>query len=327
MTNAPILSEILSPIADELRRVENLVMANLETDIPLLAEVGHYILSSGGKRVRPALLLLSAKTIGEVTEQTYQAANVIEYIHTATLLHDDVVDNADLRRSKKSARSIWGNEASVLVGDYLFAVSFKYISVFKNHQVVETLSNATTQMARGEILQLTRSNDSATTSEYLKIICYKTASLMAAAMEIGAILGGGSEKQQKLLYKCGKNIGIAFQLIDDALDYDLGNPELGKPVGADLKERKITLPLSHLLEVASKDHHKTILDILDKDEITDDHVSIICEYMNRYGAIRYTTDQAKKYMRLVNKHLERLPNNQYRTSIRQLTEFIILRKK
>ena len=244
------LHEILNPINSDLDRVEKLIMENLETDIPLLTQVGQYILQSGGKRVRPALLLFAAKTVGSLNENAYLAANVIEYIHTATLLHDDVVDNADLRRSKKSARSIWGNEASVLVGDYLFTVSFKYISAFKNHDIVEVLSIATTQIARGEILQLTRDNTETTEAEYMEIIFHKTASLIAAAMEIGAIIGGANEAQRLAIYECGKNIGIAFQLIDDGLDYDVGNEKLGKSTGVDLKERKITLPLSHLLKHA-----------------------------------------------------------------------------
>ena len=321
------LKEILSPIQKDLQKVEDLVLANLETDIPLLTEVGQYILNSGGKRVRPALLLLSAGMIGEITEQTRHAANIIEYIHTATLLHDDVVDNAEIRRAKKSARSIWGNEASVLVGDYLFTVSFKYLSAFRNHAVVESLSNATTQMARGEILQLTRSNETATESDYLEIVFYKTASLMASAMEIGAVLSGCKKDRQKTLYECGTNIGIAFQLIDDALDYDLGNSKMGKSIGTDLKERKITLPLSHLLQNASKIHRNHVLDILEEDEITDRHVEEVCKLVDIYQSVRYTKNRAKSYMEIANKLLKGLPDNTYRESIHLLTEYIISRKR
>lgn len=321
------LDEILKPIKTDLDRVEALIMENLETDIPLLTQVGQYILQSGGKRVRPALLLFAAKTVGSLNENAYLAANVIEYIHTATLLHDDVVDNAELRRSKKSARSIWGNEASVLVGDYLFTVSFKYISAFKNHDIVETLSVATTQMARGEILQLTRDNAETTEAEYMEIIFHKTASLMAAAMEIGATIGGATQEQRTALYECGKNIGIAFQLIDDALDYDIGNQKLGKPIGVDLKERKITLPLSHLLKNATKTKKEVVLDILDKDDINDDDVKEVQKLMEEYQSITYTIDRSKFFIDSALEQLKILPENKYRDCIEALANFIVYRNQ
>ncbi|MBT4291033.1 MAG: polyprenyl synthetase family protein [Deltaproteobacteria bacterium] len=321
------LHEILNPINSDLDRVEKLIMENLETDIPLLTQVGQYILQSGGKRVRPALLLFAAKTVGSLNENAYLAANVIEYIHTATLLHDDVVDNADLRRSKKSARSIWGNEASVLVGDYLFTVSFKYISAFKNHDIVEVLSIATTQIARGEILQLTRDNTETTEAEYMEIIFHKTASLIAAAMEIGAIIGGANEAQRLAIYECGKNIGIAFQLIDDGLDYDVGNEKLGKSTGVDLKERKITLPLSHLLKHAKTTDKDKILNILEKDEITNDDVAEVQQLMMEYESLKYTIDQSKYYIGKAIEQLYTLPENEYRNSIEALANFIVYRNQ
>jgi len=321
------LHDILKPINSDLDRVEKLIMENLETDIPLLTQVGQYILQSGGKRIRPALLLFAAKTVGSLNENAYLAANVIEYIHTATLLHDDVVDNADLRRSKKSARSIWGNEASVLVGDYLFTVSFKYISAFKNHDIVEALSVATTQIARGEILQLTRDNTETTEAEYMEIIFHKTASLIAAAMEIGAIIGGANEAQRSAIYECGKNIGIAFQLVDDALDYDVGNEKLGKSTGVDLKERKITLPLSHLLKHVKTADKEKILSILEKDEITNDDVGEVQQLMVKYDSLKYTIDQSKYYIEKAIEHLHTLSENEYRNSIEALGNFIVYRNQ
>ena len=321
------LQEILNPINSDLDQVENLIMKNLETDIPLLTQVGQYILQSGGKRVRPALLLFAAKTVGSLNDHAYLAANVIEYIHTATLLHDDVVDNAELRRSKKSARSIWGNEASVLVGDYLFTVSFKYISAFKNHDIVESLSRATTQMARGEILQLTRDNSETTEAEYMEIVFHKTASLMAAAMEIGSIIGGATEEQKTAFYECGKNIGIAFQLIDDALDYDMSNQKLGKSAGVDLKERKITLPLSHLLKHADIAVKNKVLDILDKDIITDADVINVQNFMIENHSLEYTIEQSRRYIESALEHLSTLPKNESRDSIEALANFIVYRNQ
>ncbi|PCI27190.1 MAG: polyprenyl synthetase, partial [SAR324 cluster bacterium] len=272
-------------------------------------------------------LLFAAGAIGEVNNMSCQAANIIEYIHTATLLHDDVVDNADLRRSKKSARTIWGNEASVLVGDYLFTVSFKYLAAFKNLRMVEELSKATTLMARGEILQLTRSNDSATEEDYLEIVYHKTASLMGAAMALGVISAKGTEEQQQAFYDCGKHIGMAFQLIDDALDYDLDNQSLGKQQGADLKERKITLPLSHLLKTASETDREIVLDILDEDEITDAHVLCVGKLVQKYGSAEYTKKRAEDYINQAKKDLTLVPQNEYRKSIDKLADFIVFRKQ
>ncbi|MDH5559518.1 MAG: polyprenyl synthetase family protein [Deltaproteobacteria bacterium] len=325
-SNTPnTFKKILEPIENYLIKVEDLVLKNLETEIPLLTEVGQYLLNSGGKRFRPALLLFAAGSVGKLSDKTCLAANIIEYIHTATLLHDDVVDNADIRRSKKSARSIWGNEASVLVGDYLFTVSFKHLASLKNMKMVETLSKATTMMAKGEILQLTRSYENTTENEYLEIIINKTACLMGAAMAIGGILGGADEQQQEALYQCGNNIGISFQLIDDALDYQLENSSLGKQQGVDLKERKITLPLSHLLSNASEKDKNEVLAILDLDEINDQHVKTVSQLIDSYRSNEYTVQRANHYCIQAKKALSIIPDNAYKLGIIQLADFVVNR--
>jgi octaprenyl-diphosphate synthase len=302
-------------------------MKNLETDIPLLTEVGQYILGSGGKRIRPALLLFATGLIGNIHKNACQAANIIEYIHTATLLHDDVVDNAALRRSKRTARTIWGNEASVLVGDYLFTVSFRYLAEFKSLRMVEELSKATTLMARGEILQLTKNNESATEEDYLEIIYHKTASLMGAAMAMGVISNDGTPAEQKALYECGRDIGMAFQLIDDALDYKLDNQKLGKQQGADLKERKITLPLSHLLQNASSQDRERVIEILDEEEILDQHVTLVGELLQAYNSLEYTKNRAKEYVDKAKLSIQHFPDNQYKKGITELADFIVFRNQ
>lgn len=321
------LDQILAPISAELTKVEQLLLKNMASEIPLLSEVGEYILKSGGKRVRPAMLLLAAGAVGSISDGACVAANIIEYLHTATLLHDDVVDNADLRRSQKSARTIWGNEASVLVGDYLFGYAFYYLGTLQNLRLVEILSNTSTLMARGEIKQLVRNNQITTEAEYLDIIYYKTASLMEAAMQIGCILGGGDENQQEAMLTCGRNIGMAFQLVDDALDYDIRNRELGKQAGVDLKERKITLPLSHLIEAASASEAELIRGILAAPEITDDHVEQVSRLITHYKSDEYTREQAQLYAARAKKNLEHIPDSEFRTSIEQLADFIVFRKK
>lgn len=319
--------QILAPIRNDLARVEEVLIEKMQTDIPLLTEVSEYILKSGGKRFRPALLLLAAGATGQITEKAHICAAVIEYIHTATLLHDDVVDNSDLRRSQKAARSIWGNEVSVLAGDYLFTISFQFLAEFEDTMLIKLLSNATTQMAKGELIQLQRDNSSATEEEYLDIIFYKTASLVATAMSIGGLVSGSKTAERNLLYECGKNIGLAFQLIDDALDYDVGNVRMGKPQGVDLKERKITMPLSYLLGAASPDDRERVLAILDGKEITDDHVSEVFEMMKYYGSNVYTLARAREYTERSKKIAGKLPRSVYTESIIQLAEFIISRKK
>lgn len=320
------LDQILSPIGDHLKTVERLLLKNIETEIPLLSEVAKYILKSGGKRVRPALLLLAAGSAGDLSHDSYVAANIIEYLHTATLLHDDVVDNAELRRSQKSARTIWGNEASVLVGDYLFGYAFYYLGTLKNLRLVEILSNTSTLMARGEIKQLTRNNQVTTEAEYMDIIYYKTASLMEAAMQIGSILGGGSKAEQEAMLACGRNIGMAFQLVDDALDYDISNKKLGKEQGVDLKERKITLPLSHLMETASQSEKAEINEILSAAEITDSHVQRVCHLIASHRSSEYTLEQAQLYITKAKAALDIITDSEFKTSIQQLADYIIFRK-
>jgi len=321
------LDQILSPISSDLKKVEELLLKNMETEIPLLSEVGQYILKSGGKRVRPALLLLATGAVGSITDGACVAANIIEYLHTATLLHDDVVDNADLRRSQKSARTIWGNEASVLVGDYLFGYAFYHLASLNNLNLINILSKTSTLMARGEIKQLTRNNQLTTEADYLDIIYYKTASLMEAAMQIGCILGGGDDSEQEAMRLCGLNIGMAFQLVDDALDYDISNKDTGKQQGVDLKERKITLPLSHLIETASPEDATEIKKILAAPEITDEHVKRVSQLISVYKSDSYTRKQAQSYAAQAKKAIEKIPDSAYKTSIEQLSDFIVSRKK
>ncbi len=317
---------ILQPIKEPLREVEDILISKLQADIPLLKDVSHYILKAGGKRIRPALLLLATGAVGEINEEACISAAIIEYIHTATLLHDDVVDNADLRRSKKAARSIWGNEATVLVGDYLLAISFQYLADFNKAELVKLLSQATTAMAKGEIIQLERDNSNTTEKEYLEIIQNKTASLIGTAMILGARIAGANDRECKLLYDCGINIGMAFQLIDDALDYDIVEAKTGKDFGTDLKERKITLPLSHLIENASENDHREVMSILKQDKITDGHVREIFDLMVKYRSLTFTAEQAKTYSNAAKSCLDEIADTEYRSSIMKLADFIVSRK-
>ena len=320
------LSDLFLEIKDDMAQVEALIHRELTTEIPLLNELAAYILDSGGKRLRPALVIYCARMFGGADARTYAAAGALEFLHTATLLHDDVVDEADTRRAKRAARKVWGNSASVLVGDYLLATSFRNLTRLGNHDVLETISYTTTLMAKGEILQLIRSYDSATEDDYMAIIINKTACLFAAAAKIGAAFGDASAEQCEALYAYGNDIGIAFQIVDDALDYVEARDKVGKPLGIDLKERKVTLPLSRLLQVAAPAEREHLLAVLAKDEIEDADVLEVIALMRRHDVPAYTLGEARKYAERAQSHLDALPDVHERQVLRDIARLVVERE-
>lgn len=320
------INDLTAGIKDDLSHVEEQILVHLNTEIPLLNEVAQYILDSGGKRLRPAILIIAAKMFNFERDKAYQAAAAVEYLHTATLLHDDVVDDADLRRSRVAARKIWGNQASVLVGDYLLATAFRSLTLLGDIRVLETVSATTSLMAKGEILQLIRQFDTATESEYLDIIIHKTACLFAAAAKIGAIFGGADDQAQEALYEYGNQIGIAFQIIDDALDYVEDRSQVGKPLGIDLKERKVTLPLSRLLKLV-EGSEKTALDaILRKEQIDDEDVHTVVGMMRGHDVLPYTMEEARIFVEKGKSSLTRLPDLPQRKTLSELADFVVERE-
>ncbi|MCH8074817.1 MAG: polyprenyl synthetase family protein [SAR324 cluster bacterium] len=320
------LTEILENIKDDLALVEERIAAQLNTEIPLLNEVGQYILESGGKRLRPAILIYAARLSGPPPDGVFTAAGALEFLHTATLLHDDVVDEADTRRAKKAARKVWGNAASVLVGDYLLATAFRSLTLLGNLEVLDTISQTTSQMAKGEILQLIRRYDSATEADYLAIIIHKTACLFAAAAKIGGALSGADAPVQDALYNYGNDLGIAFQIVDDALDYVEHREKVGKPLGIDLKEKKVTLPLSRLLEIASAKEQKRLRKMLAKETIEDDDVREVMALMKIHQVLPYTLKEAEKYAERAQSHLEGLPPRPERDILAQIAKLVVERE-
>ena len=320
------INHLIADIKDDLTRVEEHILAHLNTEIPLLNEVAQYILDSGGKRLRPAILIIAAKMFNFQGDNAYQAAAAVEYLHTATLLHDDVVDDAELRRSRVAARKIWGNQASVLVGDYLLATAFRSLTLLGDIRVLDTISATTSLMAKGEILQLIRQFDTATEGEYLDIIIHKTACLFAAAAKIGAVFGGADDDAQQALYEYGNQIGIAFQIIDDALDYVEDRSQVGKPLGIDLKERKVTLPLSRLLKVASGSEKDALDAILIKEQIEDEDVLIVVGMMRDNDVLPYTLAEARKFVEKGKTHLQYLPDLPQRRTLTELADFVVERE-
>jgi octaprenyl-diphosphate synthase len=320
------LNDLLQEIKADLDRVEELIHRELHTDIPLLNELAAYILDSGGKRLRPALVIYCSRMFGGADERTYIAAGALEFLHTATLLHDDVVDEADTRRAKRAARIVWGNSASVLVGDYLLATAFRNLTRLGNQDVLDTISQTTMLMAKGEILQLVRRYDSATEDDYLAIIINKTACLFAAAAKIGAAFGDATAGHCAALYAYGNDIGIAFQIVDDALDYVEERDQVGKPLGIDLKERKVTLPLSRLMRVTEGAQRERLLAVLAKPAISDEDVHEVIAMMREHDVLQYTLAEARRYADRAQTHLGALPEGHERQVLQQMAQLVVERE-
>ena len=318
----------LAIIGEDLKLVEQQFRKDLQSDVPLIRKVGEYVLSSGGKRVRPILLLLSARLSGYSADKAVPLASVIEFIHTATLLHDDVVDSAAIRRGLASANTLWGNEASVLVGDFLFSKSFSLMVGVGSLDILRVLSGATTVIAEGEVMQLLYTGEIDLTKEqYINIIRSKTAILMSAACEAGAILGAVPQSQQMALADFGMDLGIAFQLMDDILDYVATEEEFGKSIGHDLEEGKITLPLIHTLKLCSDAERAIIAAVVEQDEMSLDDFRTVSGLVKQYGGIAYTVETARFYINRCKSHLELFMPSPVREALLSLSEYIITRSK
>ncbi len=288
---------ILTYIKPDLERIEQEIAAHLDSTVPLISRVGNYIMNSGGKRLRPLLMILSARLCGYEGNEDITLAVVFEYLHAATLLHDDVVDKAELRRGQPAANTIWGNPAVVLIGDYLYSKSILLTVGYKNLRILDVISRTTTIMAEGEVLQLVNSdNMEITIPEYMEVITRKTAVLIQAACQVGAIFGGASEDEEKAMAGFGENLGLAFQLTDDALDYIGTEEEFGKPIGNDLQEGNVTLPLIHALNSSEEKVRSRLLELATADEIGEQEFREVKEIVQASGGIEYTLDLARKHI-------------------------------
>lgn len=322
------MQSALNIIGDDLKHVEYQFKKDLESDVPLIRKVGEYVLSSGGKRVRPALLLLSAKLCDYQGDKAVPLASVVEFIHTATLLHDDVVDSATLRRGIASANTLWGNEASVLVGDFLFSKSFSLMVGVGSLDILRVLSEATTIIAEGEVLQLLCTGELDLTEEsYIGVVRAKTAILMSAACEAGAILGKVSPEKQKLLADFGMDLGIAFQLMDDILDYVATEEDFGKSIGHDLEEGKITLPLIHTLRQCTAGERDKIAAVIEQDEMSLDDFRDVSALVKQYGGIDYTVSVAKHYIDKCSDYLKPFGQCPVGEALLELADYVVTRNK
>jgi octaprenyl-diphosphate synthase len=291
------MEEVWEAFRPELNEVEANIQTHLDSHAPLIHTVADHILSSGGKRIRPLLLILSARLFGYVENRYLLLGSLIEFIHTATLLHDDVIDEADMRRGKPSAKRVWGNQASILVGDYLYSQAMALIASFHNHSINEIMADACRKMAEGEVLQLcANSQPDLTEQAYLKIIEYKTATLVAASCKVGAIIGGASLEEQTALSRFGFNLGMAFQLADDRLDYSADQARLGKSLGQDIRQGMITLPLLHLLQTCSSSEQSWLKEKIQSHAVDDQDLERILELMRAQGSLAYATTRAREYV-------------------------------
>jgi len=308
----------------EAKAVDGLIIKELTSDVVLINQISHYIINSGGKRLRPMLLLLAAKALNYKDDNHLLLAAVIEFIHTATLLHDDVVDESDLRRGKDSANAVWGNAASVLVGDYLYSSAFEMMVRTDNMRVMSILSKTTTLIAEGEVLQLLNCNNPATTEEkYLEVISRKTAILFSTATQLGAVLAKADPATEAALADYGQHLGIAFQLIDDALDYTSTQDELGKNLGDDLAEGKPTLPLIYAIENGSKEQADTVISAIK--EGNRDSFNEVYEIVKATNAITYTEQRADEEAQKAIDALVALPDSEYKEALILLARFAVQR--
>lgn len=319
------IESICEHIQEDIQKVEESLQSLLQSPVELVTQVASHIISSGGKRLRPILCLLAARAFGPVSNSCIRFACVCEFIHTATLLHDDVIDNATLRRGKESSNLLWGNKASVLVGDYLYCRASVLIAEEGDFRVLDIISRTTATTTEGEVLEIVKSNDLDLKEEdYLEVVRCKTAYLIAASCEIGAHLGGASREDQERLRLYGLNIGYAFQLADDALDYISSDGDLGKTVGTDLKEGKVTLPLIHTLKRCSAEERKVIVDCLETH--SEQALSQVLKIIDKYQGIEYTRQQAQLYIEKALEQLAALQSSDAKKSLSDLAQYIIDRR-
>ncbi len=308
----------------ETLAVDKLILSELSSDVVLINQIGHYIISNGGKRLRPMLLLLAAKSLGKIDEHHLILAAVIEFIHTATLLHDDVVDESALRRGKESANAVWGNAASVLVGDYLYSSAFEMMVRTNNMRVMDILSTTTTAIAEGEVLQLLNCNNPDTSEQkYLEVIARKTAILFSTATRLAAVISGADADTENALAIYGQQLGVAFQLIDDALDYKASAKELGKNLGDDLAEGKPTLPLIYAIEHGTPEQARIVIEAIRHG--SREAFNEVYAVVKATHAIEYTEKCADMAAEKAIAALRCLPDSEYKAALEQLAHFSVQR--
>jgi octaprenyl-diphosphate synthase len=329
----PTLEQILKErvaglVGDDLRLVEEEIRRELDSPVALIQDMGEYIAGAGGKRLRPMLLLLAARLAGAHGSRCVRLACVVELLHTATLIHDDVVDQAPLRRGRPSANAQWGDDASVLVGDHLYSKSFAMLVRDNDRAVMETLARATVSMTEAEVFQLERKRSGLLTeADYIRIISQKTASFISACCRIGGLLGDIGPEQVEALTRYGLDVGVAFQISDDSLDFVADQSRLGKAVGADLREGKRTLPLIAMLKRASPAEDERVRLLLRRATLSPAEVEEIRQLVVEHAGVEYAMEWAHEYASAAKRDLEAFPPSEERETLALIADFVVDRDR
>ena len=316
------LDAIRELISNDLAATDQLILDRLASDVVLINQVGHYIVGSGGKRLRPVIVLLAANALGYTGKHHINLAAIVEFIHTATLLHDDVVDGSEQRRSRDTANAVWGNAASVLVGDFLYSRSFEMMVEVDDMRVMNILSTATNKIAEGEVLQLLNCHDpEVDEARYREVILRKTATLFEAGTRLAGVITDADQTIDDALAAYGRHLGTAFQMIDDALDYGSSGVDIGKNIGDDLAEGKPTLPLIRAMQVGTPEVSALIREVIEEGGV--DRVDEVIKAIQSTDAIEYTANLAREEARLAKQALEALPASAYRDALAAVADFSV----
>ena len=323
---AGALERLLAATQSDMEKVNAMILSRADSHVELVPELARYLIEAGGKRLRPMLTIAAAQLCGKQSGAEINYAAAVEFMHNATLLHDDVVDDSDMRRGRPAARKVWGNPASVLVGDFLLGQAFLMMVEAGDLDALATLARAATVIAEGEVFQLAKARDLSTTpAEYEQVIRAKTATLFEAAAEVGAIAGGGDAVSRKALHDYGLELGLAFQLVDDVLDYRGERGTLGKNTGDDLREGKMTLPVILAIEEANPGEREIIANTLGNPDASDTALAQIVSIFDRHRSLDRTVEKARHHVHRAREALRSLPPSDMRTLLSDIAEFYISR--
>ena len=319
--------EIFDLMRDDLVAIEDEFGRDTISNVAVITEIGEYLRAGGGKRIRPALLLLSAKLLGYKGNGAVKLASVVEIIHTATLVHDDIIDEAEIRRGRPAANTKWGNSKCVLAGDWLYMQAFKIAVQERNFRILDVLIELTQQMVEGELLQMEKLGKAISLQEHLDLIYRKTACLFSVCMRAGGILGGATAEQEERLGQYGRDLGLAFQIVDDVLDLTASESVLGKPVASDLREGKATMAVIHALErctSAERQQIETVMDARAFNGVT--HADILA-ILNRYGSVEFASMEAARYAESARNAISTFPDSEIRRALLWAPEYVVAREK
>ncbi|HKW75778.1 MAG TPA: polyprenyl synthetase family protein [Terriglobales bacterium] len=317
--------EIFELLRDDLAAIEREFGRDTVSGVRAITDIGEHLRAGGGKRIRPALLLLSAKLFPYDERSAVRLGAVVEIIHTATLVHDDIIDEAKTRRGRPAANTQWGNSKCVLAGDWLYMQAFKIAVQERNFRVLDLLIDLTQQMVEGELLQMEKLGKCISLEEHLDLIFRKTACLFSASMRLGAVLGKATEEQETRLGDYGRHLGLAFQIVDDALDLTASEEVLGKPVASDLREGKVTMAVIHALERCTREERKLVEAVLEERALVSVQHGEILNMLNRYGSIQYAYDEAARHAEAARKAICSFPDSEIKRCLLSIPEFVIAR--